>query len=146
MSMERMAIAFLSQQQIWGITSSPVSNFTFAAISTESIRVLPEGESGNVTTSTFTFFKIWAASKSFSSSALTGGASSTAISFFCFGAPSGLRKNPPGRTPETSRVSKTPADAPGFWTVSIFSVNFNAAACNIVKPWQKRAYSGFATA
>lgn len=99
-------------------------NFTFAAISTESIRVLPEGESGNVTTSTFTFFKIWAASKSFSSSALTGGASSTAISFFCFGAPSGLRKNPPGRTPETSRVSKTPADAPGFWTVSSVSVNF----------------------
>ena len=46
----------------------------------ESALVLPDGESGNVTTSTCDCLSIWAASSSFWSLSSTGGASSTAIS------------------------------------------------------------------
>lgn len=52
---ERIAIAFLSRQQICGITHNPVSSLIFSAINTESALVLPDGESGKVTTSTSAF-------------------------------------------------------------------------------------------
>ena len=76
-----MAIAFLSRQHICGITHIPVSLETFSAISIESALVLPDGESGNVRTSTPLSFIKKAASIIFSSSTPRGGASSTAISF-----------------------------------------------------------------
>ena len=89
---ERMAMAFLSRQQMCGITSKPVTFLTFCAISTESILVLPEGESGNVSTSTPRPLSICAASSSFLSSAPKGGASSTAISFLSLIVPSAFLK------------------------------------------------------
>ena len=89
---ERMAMAFLSRQQMCGITSKPVTFLTFCAISTESILVLPDGESGNVSTSTPRPLSICAASSSFLSSAPKGGASSTAISFLSLIVPSAFLK------------------------------------------------------
>ena len=71
---DRIAIAFRSRQQICGITLRPVAWRTLLAMRTESTLVRPDGESGNVRTSTPAFFKRWADSKSFSSSASKGGA------------------------------------------------------------------------
>ena len=81
-SWERMAMAFLSRQHKCGMTHIPVSLDTFSAIRIESTRVLPEGESGKVSTSTSLFLNACAASISFLSSLPSGGASSTAMSFF----------------------------------------------------------------
>ena len=94
MKSERMATAFLSRQHICGMTAMPVSRCTLSAISTESILVRPDGESGNVSTSTPAPISECADSNSFSSFASNGGASSTAISFFFLSSPFSLYKNP----------------------------------------------------
>ena len=73
---------FLSLQQMCGIVQIPVSSNTFSPISTESARVLPEGESGKVIAFTWMPVSWFAASISFWSSAINGGASSTVISLF----------------------------------------------------------------